>query len=524
MSALLVAGRITELALCAAAVAVLLRSRRPTNDAEPSGQDAAPADARSERTVAPAGRDVEAADVAIARVLTDVRDALGADEATFWRWTPRRDTLVRVAADPPEAGEGQGGALLPLATWAATERMPHVGGADSGLAIAPVDAGGAVIGALVLYRPGGFEADRDRVRRWLPRCAAHLGRYAALLETRDEFGRASMQRDALLLAATEFQQNRSLKSLGASICSTAVRVTASRSAALVRWFSENETGVVQSAFPADSELVGQALSRDSHVAQMCASGLPQVWEDASHFDVATPVFGTGEPAQRFGSLAIVPLKGERGVTGAIVIFGERPGDVRIRDVRNIHLLAAMAAVSLETQWEIEEVTRRARTDQLTGLPNRRAFDEALAPALIQAERYEQPLSLILADIDHFKRVNDTLGHAGGDAVLRSVAATLQRLVRTSDLCARFGGEEIAVLLPHTPQRGAEELAERLRAAVAGRPVRAGGRDLDVTVSFGVASLHESTTAEEGLFAAADRALYAAKAGGRNCVRSAEIVR
>jgi diguanylate cyclase (GGDEF)-like protein len=523
VSALGAAARVVEAVVVAAAALVLLRSRRApasvltsarTDDAEKPGE--------TSRTEA---RGVEIQSRILGRVLSDLREVLGAEEAVLWRWTPRRDALVRAAVSPASAVPTvDGDDLLPLVAWAAEQRMPHVGSGDDGFALAPVEVGGVVLGAIGIRRSGGFDADRERVRKWLPRSAAHLGQLSALLDARDEFARASAQREVLLDAATAFQRDRSIESLGTSICETAVRVTGARDAALIRWFSDREDGTVQSVSPADGRLIGQPITLSSHVARVCASGLPEVWEDATRLDDSTPIFGLGEPVRAFGSLAIVALKGERGVTGALAIFGERPGDVRNLDVRNVRLLAAMAAVSLETLWEIEDVTRRARTDQLTGLPNRRAFDDALGPALIQAERYEQPLSLIMADIDHFKRVNDTLGHAAGDAVLKAVASTVQRLVRTSDLCARFGGEEIAVLLPHTPQRGAEELAERLRAAVAGRPVRTGGKDVDVTVSFGVASLHESVAAGENLFVAADRALYDAKAAGRNRVKSAPKTR
>jgi diguanylate cyclase (GGDEF)-like protein len=257
------------------------------------------------------------------------------------------------------------------------------------------------------------------------------------------------------------------------------------------------------------------------VSEACAGALPRVWADGRLLDAGAPVFGRGEALGGVGSLAIIPLRSSREVTGAIVMVGRAAHDVGLADVRNLELLAAMSAVSLETLWQLDEFTRRARTDQLTGLPNRRAFDEALTPALVLADRYELPLSLIMIDIDHFKTVNDSYGHAVGDAVLQSVARTVQGVIRESDLCARYGGEEIAVLLPNTPQKGAEELAERLRAAVERQPVRAEKQDVRVTASFGVAAVRESTTARLGLFEAADAALYEAKAAGRNQVKSAK---
>jgi len=171
-------------------------------------------------------------------------------------------------------------------------------------------------------------------------------------------------------------------------------------------------------------------------------------------------------------------------------------------------------------WEMEEVSRRARTDALTGLANRRAFDEQLEQLLAHADRFGHSVSLILADVDHFKKVNDTWGHESGDVVLKSIAKTLSDGVRAVDVCARFGGEEIAILLPQTQLGGAVELADRLRKAVASKPIMALGNEVPVTISCGVACYPEGVLTKEALFAAADRALYEAKSSGRNCVKSA----
>jgi diguanylate cyclase (GGDEF)-like protein len=127
---------------------------------------------------------------------------------------------------------------------------------------------------------------------------------------------------------------------------------------------------------------------------------------------------------------------------------------------------------------------------------------------------------VVADIDFFKNVNDTYGHDGGDAVLQSVAQAFQEGVRNVDTCARYGGEEIAVLLPQTGMDGARDFAERLRKALESRVVSHSGRDISVTASFGVATYPESVASHDGLFPSADRALYQAKAEGRNRVRCA----
>ncbi|MDE3052912.1 MAG: GGDEF domain-containing protein, partial [Gemmatimonadota bacterium] len=192
------------------------------------------------------------------------------------------------------------------------------------------------------------------------------------------------------------------------------------------------------------------------------------------------------------------------------------------EVRNLSVMGAVAASSLEIVWEIDEVTKRASTDALTGLVNRRAFDEHLKRLLNETDRFGQPLALILADIDHFKRINDTWGHEAGDEVLRRVAKKLTEGVRNVDVCARYGGEEIAILLPQTSVVGAADLADRLRHAVGAKPIKFKGEEIPVTLSFGVASYPDAVALREGLFRAADRSLYEAKEAGRNCVRAVGI--
>jgi diguanylate cyclase (GGDEF)-like protein len=221
-------------------------------------------------------------------------------------------------------------------------------------------------------------------------------------------------------------------------------------------------------------------------------------------------------------VAVVPITRENRPLGCIVVAGDSDGSITDEEARNVGLLGALAANALEIVWEIEEVSRRAATDSLTGLANRRRFDESLQRELAQSDRFGHPVSLVLVDLDHFKRVNDCYGHEAGDAVLRSVAQVLADGVRAVDVCARFGGEELAILLPQTTAVGAFELADRLRRRIAGRPVRVNETDIPVTASFGVASYPDVVRTRDLLFPAADAALYDAKRDGRNCVRLADV--
>lgn len=167
--------------------------------------------------------------------------------------------------------------------------------------------------------------------------------------------------------------------------------------------------------------------------------------------------------------------------------------------------------------------RMATTDELTGLPNRRFFLENLERELRKMTRLstDQQISLLVIDLDHFKRVNDQFGHAAGDEVLRQVAQRLAQAVRATDLAARYGGEEFAILLPNTGPPGARFLGEKLRAEVESTQVRFDGTAIEVTISVGVASMRApdryDPETEEELLRRADEAMYQAKTGGRNRV-------
>jgi two-component system cell cycle response regulator len=183
-------------------------------------------------------------------------------------------------------------------------------------------------------------------------------------------------------------------------------------------------------------------------------------------------------------------------------------------------LAARVRVALRTQARTEALTAAASTDGLTGLPNRGRLDERAAEAIAVAERYGRPLACLMIDVDHFKRINDTYGHAAGDEVLRETARRLRSVSRTADFVGRYGGEEFTVIMPETDPVGAVVAGERVRATLAAQPVHAAGTDIWITASVGVAGWQAGTGTPEDLYAPADRALYRAKRLGRNRVIAA----
>lgn len=167
-----------------------------------------------------------------------------------------------------------------------------------------------------------------------------------------------------------------------------------------------------------------------------------------------------------------------------------------------------------------QARRDARTDALTGLQNRRGFDTDAMHAFQAARAKAHPLSLVMIDIDHFKKINDIWGHAAGDMVLRRVGEVISSQVRARDVVSRFGGEEVAVLMPHATLEAATAGAERIRREIEATVFDLGGMAIKVTVSAGTAVLLENMSQFAELFSAADRALYRAKAAGRNRVEAA----
>jgi two-component system cell cycle response regulator len=173
----------------------------------------------------------------------------------------------------------------------------------------------------------------------------------------------------------------------------------------------------------------------------------------------------------------------------------------------------------ENKRLLHELESLSRTDALTGVANRRSFDQALTQEMARARRYGSALGVVVLDIDHFKKVNDTHGHQGGDEVLRSFAKTVAGALREGDVLFRYGGEEFVALLPYADQAGAMKAAERLVKAVAAAPIRVGSTTINVTTSAGVAALASSDADGLSLVARADGALYEAKRNGRNRVQA-----
>ncbi len=240
----------------------------------------------------------------------------------------------------------------------------------------------------------------------------------------------------------------------------------------------------------------QALARDDSVSN----------EDAGFCALASPLRRLGETPANAGVMTVA-----------------REGEPFSHAERDVFLyLVGQVSASIENIALHELVSEQAVTDELTGLSNNRRFRELITKEAARAQRFRHNLSLIMLDIDDFKRVNDTYGHLQGDEVLRAIGAVLASESRGVDEPARYGGEEFAVALPETGLDGAIELAERIRARIESEAIPRidGSGTLRVTASLGAASMPASADSTQALIAAADAALYEAKRSGKNTVRDA----
>jgi diguanylate cyclase (GGDEF)-like protein len=459
----------------------------------------------------------------ISHLLQDFRDVAGGEEAIFWRWYPDRDSLAPAvwSSDGTRPAHFSITEWAPLVQWSAEGGVIQTVGQDEVVHVgaAPIMHGETLIGVLSITHKAGLGLDRAALREWLPRLATQLGTVQQLVDVRRRFGRQMRQNQALLDAIRRLQGDKTGEGLARALCETALDVSGARGAALVRWNADIDGGELIFATDGTGLRAPAPLETGSIVAEACRTGKLHVLEDAQGGASGQALYGVSRVIKQPASVAIVPIAKDGRTLGALVLESEEVGALTQDEARPLTVLSAIAAGSLELVWQIAEVDKRARTDSLTGLWNRQHFGEELQRTLAEADRYGHPVSLVLVDIDHFKKVNDTWGHEAGDAVLRQVARILHDGVRSVDICVRYGGEEIAMLLSQTESERAVEVAERLRERIAAQPIRHGGAEIPVTASFGVATYPETVKVRDQLFPASDKALYIAKHAGRNCVRA-----
>jgi diguanylate cyclase (GGDEF)-like protein len=460
----------------------------------------------------------------LSRALADVADLHGADRAVLWSVASGPDGAIElVASSEREDPAVLTGTVRDLAVWAAREGMLAFDRSSD----APLFAAIAVTlhgpaGVLTVHQPETSKVPREAFKGWMPRHAAALSALHELVRTRAETARSNFRLRATVRSAMTLQGMRDPLGLETALVSQALEVAGAQWAALVRWDWEKREGTVRATSLGDAGGDPPAtVPEGSVVGGVCTDGVPLVFEDAlAKMSDPGALFGGWPVPAATGSLLIVPVRRGKEVDaiGALICGHADAGALTQADARTTQELGVIAAGALDTAWAVAAEREVARTDPLTGLANRRKFEEIFAHSIALTDRHEgTQLALVLVDIDFFKKVNDTYGHEAGDAVLQAVAKALGKERRAVDAVARMGGEEMALILPHTDADGAREVAERLRERIERTTVHTNVGQIQVTASFGVAVYSSRGGDADTVFERADKALYEAKHLGRNRV-------
>ena len=384
--------------------------------------------------------------------------------------------------------------------------------------------------------PGGvLLADRLEVQAFTGEEPELLESFAAMAASTLQRLRTAFAREELGLEfSAVYEASQHLRALQSAarvrhvLLAAAQNVAALEAAAVVS--TDGERYTLETTLGWASEFEGRevALSERTWTAWLLRSAPGSTLvSDLRRERERLPILVLDEGAARAGSLLGFPLRvslrDQERLLGGLLLLGA-PGAFDAGTQRVLDMLVHQAAVALLAFEQIKSEQQRALLDGLTGLYNRRAFDDQLARALAQEDRIQGRLAVLLFDIDHFKKLNDTYGHPAGDAALKSVARVLRRVLRRGDVAARYGGEEFVVILPDSDEAGGLRLAERARAALQDSPLVFEGATIRFTASFGLALWPADGREPETLLAASDRALYAAKQGGRNRVVAASSLR
>jgi diguanylate cyclase (GGDEF)-like protein len=266
-----------------------------------------------------------------------------------------------------------------------------------------------------------------------------------------------------------------------------------------------------------AELVGQRFKHNSGLVSMVVANRHALPYRGDYDPARQVVFTRRLVPPDMPSLLVLPLLVHERALGTLVLGSRRKSAFGDSVRPTLEVLASHVAVSLANARMLARLEEMATLDGLTGLYNKRALIEVGGQKLKSAKRFQKPLSLLVCDIDHFKKVNDTYGHDVGDVVIKGFADVLKRVKRDTDAVGRFGGEEFVIVCEETDERGAEQLAERIRTELSAAKFHSELGTLQVTCSVGVAPFGSAGSSWEQLFKATDEALYASKRGGRNRV-------
>jgi two-component system, cell cycle response regulator len=347
----------------------------------------------------------------------------------------------------------------------------------------------------------------------LGRLSGSFNRMTAELESKlTELARSrDLLRENVHRLGDALQRTHDLDGLLTTVLAAAADATSATRA--TAWLVEGSSVVARVPYPmtATRGSVPRLPIGTSLAGEVALDGQPRRTQ-LGHADASTSLGGSAMAA---------PLKRGTSTVGVLLVERDPSGaEFTDEDEETLVSLAGPAGIAVDNVLLHREAQRLSVTDPLTGAGNLRHMTTTLAREVERATRFERPLALLLLDLDHFKRVNDTFGHTVGDAVLRELARRLHECVREVDTVARYGGEEFVIICPETDAEGAARLADRVCATVRDDDFIVGEDAVPVTVSVGVASLPIDGIASGDLVRSADDALYAAKHDGRDRWRSA----
>ncbi len=465
------------------------------------------------------------------RELVDsIRRQLGARRAVLWDVDPddNRARPVHASGGPPPPTISLAGDPM---RWAWDEnramrldRAPTWSTDAAGVCVVPLHPGDTATAVLTLEFDGSSALP-------LPEALEPFGvllRSAVTLERETRAAEAERARlHAVLETLRVFSGRLADDAFAGELIAAARRLAGASGALLARWVdagSGEGNGVVLAVTGDDGgPRPGDRVDPAGSDLGMAAHGAALIRRSEPGTGSRPPPLAAPDERwiRRPRASVVVPLVDPvAGVVGLLAVWS---GDVAQLDDVAVDALAAVApfaAMQLRYALQYESVRESARRDALTGLPNRRAFDDRFAEASAHHHRYRRPFAVLVLDLDHFKQVNDTHGHAAGDAVLQAVGGALGGCVRETDMVARFGGEEFVVLAREATLNDALEIGERVRRAVAGLDVRWEGRRIPITVSIGASACPRCVENPAALLESADAALYAAKEQGRDRVVAA----
>lgn len=461
---------------------------------------------------------------AMGAVLRHVTDTLGALRTVVWRIDRADDAFVPEHGTPP---------LPPTATaagspmmWALQERStlrlePTPRWADGPVIVAPIDDDRLVTVETSLDRP-----DPDTVREnRIAASARVLAPFLRLYDQQTDAAAANARLERLIeflrSASHENAAGSAAGDAGGALARMTMALTGGTGALVASWDGERGLVHAREGLGRGPDVGTDFTALDGDLAHAARTHAMVRREPG---DRAPPLARAGErwehPAPAFRT--VIPVVEPEGATaGLLAVWGRHaPTEQGLVLLRAI---APLLALEIRQADNVMRLRDRALVDTLTGLPNRTALEEHIGEETARYHRYRRPVALLIVDLDHFKAVNDTHGHEAGDAALVQAAAAIRSAVRDVDFSARFGGEEMVVLLPETMLGAAMDAAERVRAAIEAARVEFDGRIIPITASIGVSACPECVDSPADLFASADAALYAAKGAGRNRVAAAETV-